>query len=80
MSRLTLAHRTLALCTLLLCAVSLRAWSYIDYTKSQRESVIEMLEQLEERHYSKQSYDDNLSSQHLDSYIESLDRSKLFLD
>jgi carboxyl-terminal processing protease len=53
------------------------AWGYIDYTRSQRESVIEMLEQLEERHYSKQAYDDAMSSQHLDSYIESLDRSKM---
>ncbi len=62
----------------MLCALSLRAWGFIDYTKSQRESVIEMLEQLEERHYSKQPYDDALSSEHLDSYIDSLDRSKLF--
>ncbi|MBA6412278.1 carboxy terminal-processing peptidase [Parahaliea sp. F7430] len=37
-----------------------------------------MIEQLEERHYSKLRYDDNLSSLHLDNYINSLDRGKMF--
>ncbi|MBN7797554.1 carboxy terminal-processing peptidase [Parahaliea mediterranea] len=37
-----------------------------------------MLEQLEERHYAKLRYDDALSSQHLDNYIDSLDSGKMF--
>ena len=60
------------------CGLVAPAWSRIDYTDSQRESIMEILDQLEERHYSKQPYDDTLSSQHLDSYIESLDGSKMF--
>lgn len=51
----------------------------IEYTDIQRETVVELVEQLEERHYSKQAYTDELSSQHLDAYIDSLDGSKMFL-
>jgi len=61
-----------------LCGLAYPAWAYIDYTGSQQESIVEMLEQLEQRHYSKQPYDDTLSSEHLDSYINSLDGSKMF--
>jgi carboxyl-terminal processing protease len=63
---------------LLLCTLSLPAWSLIESSDTQRETMIEMIEQLEQRHYAKHSYDDDLSSQHLDSYIESLDRAKMF--
>lgn len=54
------------------------AWGSIDYTKAQRETIIEMVEQLEERHYAKLKYDDGLSSLHLDAYLDNLDRSKMF--
>ena len=37
-----------------------------------------MIGQLEQRHYAKHRYDDEMSSAHLDSYIESLDRGKMF--
>lgn len=67
-----------ALSTGLLSVLSAPAWSLIEHTQTQRESVVEMLEQLEERHYSKLSYDDTLSSRHLDSYIDSLDPGKMF--
>ena len=40
--------------------------------------MVEMIDQLEERHYAKLEYDDTLSSQHLDSYIDSLDRGKMY--
>jgi carboxyl-terminal processing protease len=63
---------------LLLCTLSLPAWSLIESSDTQRETMIELIEQLEQRHYAKHSYDDDLSSQHLDSYIESLDRAKMF--
>ena len=78
----TLTQRTfigmVALSTGLLSVLSAPAWSLIEHTQTQRESVVEMLEQLEERHYSKLSYDDTLSSRHLDSYIDSLDPGKMF--
>lgn len=64
------------LTTVLLPGTSLAA---ISYTDVQRETIIEMVEQLEERHYAKLTYDDTLSGMHLDSYLNSLDRSKMFL-
>lgn len=69
---------SLALCALLFYGITSPAWSFIEYTRNQRESIVEMVEQLQERHYSKRPYDDVLSSQHLDSYIASLDRGKMF--
>lgn len=61
-----------------LSGLSAPSWSVIEYTDKQRETIIEMVEQLEERHYAKLSYDDNLSSLHLDSYLDDLDRNKMF--
>ncbi|MEM9257561.1 MAG: carboxy terminal-processing peptidase [Pseudomonadota bacterium] len=68
----------LGLCTLLLAALSLPAWGVIEYTDDQQDTIVELVKQLEERHYAKLPYDDTLSSQHLDSYIDSLDRSRMF--
>ena len=70
--------KRLILFAVLLYGISSPAWSFIEYTKTQRDSIVEMIEQLQDRHYSKQKYDDVLSSQHLDSYIDSLDRGKMF--
>lgn len=64
---------------LVLATTSLPAFSYISYTDSQRETVVELIEQLEERHYAKLKYDDHLSSMHLDNYIDSLDGGRMFL-
>ena len=50
----------------------------IEYSDDQRETIVELIEQLEERHYAKLTYDDELSSQHLDNYIDSLDGGKMF--
>jgi len=78
-SRLSLVNRCIARCLLvLLCGLAYPTWAYIDYTANQQESIVEMLDQLEHRHYSKHPYDDALSSEHLDSYINSLDGSKMF--
>ena len=63
---------------LLFTGLALPALATIEYTDSQRDTIIELLDQLEERHYSKLTYDDALSSQHLDAYIDSLDGSKMF--
>ena len=57
---------------------SVPTWAGIEYTKDQRETIVELIEQLEQRHYAKLTYDDELSSQHLDSYIDSLDSGKMF--
>jgi carboxyl-terminal processing protease len=62
----------------LLALASLPSWALIDYTDAQRETMVELIEQLEERHYAKLEYEDSLSSQHLDNYLESLDSSKMF--
>ncbi|GAB5414409.1 MAG: carboxy terminal-processing peptidase [Congregibacter sp.] len=40
----------------------------------------ELLEQLEERHYAKLTYNDELSSKHLDNYLESLDGGRMFFN
>ena len=60
-------------------SLGLPAAAVIEYTDTQRETIVELVEQLEDRHYSKQAYTDQLSSQHLDAYIDSLDGSKMFL-
>lgn len=73
------ATRGLAYFAVLLCTLASPAWSLIEYTEAQRDTIVEMVEQLHERHYAKLPYDDELSSQHLDSYIDSLDSSKMFL-
>ncbi len=71
-------QQSVRLLPLLWAIFSLPAWAVIEYTDAQRETIIEMLETLEERHYAKLEYDDRLSSQHLDNYIASLDGSKMF--
>lgn len=64
--------------TLVLGAIALPASALIEYSDTQRDTIIELIDQLEERHYAKLRYDDTLSSQHLDAYISSLDGSKMF--
>ncbi len=61
-----------------LCVLSLPAWSLIEYTEAERDTIVEMVEQLQERHYAGLAYGDEMSSQHLDNYIDSLDSSKMF--
>ena len=85
---LTIKHRFTALllrptigALLSACLVSvaaLPASALIEYTETQQDTVVELIEQLEERHYAKLRYDDELSSQHLDNYIDSLDGGKMF--
>jgi len=62
----------------LLALIALQSWAVIDYSEQQSETIIEMIEQLENRHYAKLQYNDKLSSQHLDNYIDSLDSGKMF--
>lgn len=64
------------------CAIAL-TWSsashaLVTYTKAQQKTASELVEQLEQRHYSKLEYGDELSSEHLDNYLDSLDGGRLF--
>ncbi len=63
---------------LVLALASFQSWAVIDYSDAQRKTITEMIEQLENRHYAKLTYNDTLSSQHLDNYINSLDGAKMF--
>jgi carboxyl-terminal processing protease len=70
---------TLAFSATLLWGLSVPAWSLIEATETQRDTIVELIEQLQERHYAGLAYADDLSSQHLDNYIKSLDSGKMFL-
>ncbi|QFU75890.1 peptidase S41 [Halioglobus maricola] len=58
--------------------LALPSHALIEYSDAQRETIVELVEQLEDRHYAKLVYNDELSSQHLDAYVNSLDGSKMF--
>ncbi|MDX1732805.1 MAG: carboxy terminal-processing peptidase [Halioglobus sp.] len=62
----------------LACAASNPGWALIEYTQSQRETIVELVDQLEDRHYASRNYNDQMSSLHLDAYIEKLDRGKMY--
>tara|TARA_B110000503_G_scaffold68107_1_gene106497 strand:- start:34981 stop:37122 length:2142 start_codon:yes stop_codon:yes gene_type:complete len=66
------------LTSVLLSSLALPARSLVEYSDAERETIIELVDQLQKRHYAKLNYDDELSSQHLDSYINSLDGGKMF--
>jgi carboxyl-terminal processing protease len=68
----------LAFSAVLFSSLANPAWSLMEYTDAQRATIVEIVEQLQERHYAKLDYDDELSSQHLDNYIDGLDSSKMF--
>ncbi len=63
---------------LLLLFATQPAVAKIAYTQAQQDTIVELIEELEDRHYAKHEYDDSLSSQHLDAYIDALDRSRMF--
>ncbi len=62
---------------LLSAVIAAPSFALFEFTEEQRETIVELVEQLEERHYAKLSYDDNLSAQHLDAYLDSLDRTRM---
>jgi carboxyl-terminal processing protease len=72
-------NRMLALITLFAgMLLAMPGHALISYSEEQKETAAEIIEQLEQRHYSKMPYDDRLSSEHLDNYITSLDGGKMF--
>ncbi|MEO1079247.1 MAG: carboxy terminal-processing peptidase [Pseudomonadota bacterium] len=50
----------------------------LTYSKELQETASELVEQLEERHYSKRPYDSELASEHLDAYLDDLDGGRMF--
>ena len=76
-SRLAKSANTL-LIGLLASALALPVAATIEYTETQQDTIVELVDQLEERHYAKLRYNDDLSSEHLDNYIDSLDGGKMF--
>ena len=64
----------------LVCALALAApgEARIDYSKDQAKTAAELIKQLEKRHYAKLEYDDELSSAHLDNYLDKLDPGRMF--
>ena len=47
-------------------------------TAAQSETIESMIATLEERHYAGKRYDDQLSAQHLNAYMDSLDPQRMF--
>ncbi|MEM6485630.1 MAG: carboxy terminal-processing peptidase [Pseudomonadota bacterium] len=64
---------------LIVSLIALPASALVEYTKAQQDTVAELLEQLEQRHYSKMPYSNELSSAHLDSFLDNLDGGRMFL-
>jgi len=58
---------------------SLPGWALIEAEPQLGETASELVEKLESRHYSKRKFDDEMSSQLLDSYLRSLDPTHSFL-
>ena len=75
---ITTASFSAVFTALAILLTSTQSWALIEHTESQAETIVELIETLEERHYAKLKYNDELSSQHLDSYIDSLDGGKMF--
>ena len=64
---------------LLYClGLALPSWAAIEPSANESATMVELIDQLEQRHYAKHTYDDDMSSAHLDSYVESLDGGKMF--
>ncbi len=68
-----------ALAVSALSLLSLTGWATIDSYPQLSETALDLVEKLEQRHYSKRKFDDGLSSELLDSYLKRLDPSRLFL-
>lgn len=63
---------------LILAIAPASAWALPLFSAIQKETAIEMVEKLEQRHYSQRKFDDDVSSAFLDNYLESLDPNRLF--
>lgn len=50
----------------------------IGYESGQSRTVVELLQTLEKRHYSRHAYDEAFATEHLDNYVSSLDPGKMY--
>ncbi|MEE4277682.1 MAG: carboxy terminal-processing peptidase [Halieaceae bacterium] len=77
-----LTHRSVSVlffAMLLLAALAFpQAGFALSYSKELQQTAAELVEQLEERHYSKRVYDEALASEHLDAYLDALDGGRMF--
>lgn len=64
----------------LVCALVLAipGQARIEYSKEQAKTAVELIRQLEKRHYAKLEYDEALASAHLDNYLDKLDPGRMF--
>ena len=68
-----------ALAIPVLSLLSLTSWAAIEPYPQLSETALDLVEKLEHRHYSKREFDDQMSSELLDSYLKSLDPTHSFL-
>jgi len=80
LSSLSMSRAVVALSSFLLALVVLAPTRghALTYSRELQETAAELVEQLEERHYSKRGYDDALASEHLDAYLDALDAGRMF--
>ncbi len=78
-ARLTAPALALSLAPLIAGAVPLAPDDVIAPSQNMAKTAMELVEKLETRHYSKREFDDSLSSELLDNYLDNLDPTRSFL-
>lgn len=77
-------RRSLSLCIFVLAVSNLvnsannDALKQLPYTDSQSDTIIDVINKLQARHYRNQHIDDSLSTRFIDKYLESLDPARMF--
>jgi carboxyl-terminal processing protease len=73
-----LANRYLALLLIVFCSLAFAKTESLEFTPSQVQTTLEMLEKLGNKHYAKKALNDEVSRELLDNYLESLDPAKIY--
>ena len=63
-----------------LCACSALSASALAPTSTQWDTLKELIDVIEDRHYASRRYDDALSAQHFVAYLDALDPQRMFFD
>ncbi|MDB3856223.1 carboxy terminal-processing peptidase [Halieaceae bacterium] len=71
-------HYSLFFLVMVLAVTATPSWALLQFSAVQEETAIELVEKLEQRHYSRKPFNDDLSSAFLDNYLDSLDPNRLF--
>ncbi len=69
----------LSIVALLGLPLSAHSAAVLEYSEDQSKTAVELVEKLENRHYSKLKFDDAMSSVMLDNYLKALDPGHMFL-